>query len=599
MCDGTDILKPNPSCGRPLGMALHHRTRRLYVCDAFYGFGVLGPKGGFVTQLSTTADGEPFRFCNAIYVHQPTGNVYFTDASSAYDITQFQTAVSVNDSTGRLLKYDVENKQVTLLFRNLSFAAGVAVDKAEKFALVSEFIGNKTRKIWLQQGHNKHYRSEIVNSLPTPDNIKRTRSDDFWLAAARTDERTESSLLPLGVRINGNGNVLETVNLERWYGNKSVSEVEEFGSKLYIASRLIMFLLSIFVSNFPSMALSEIFRTIQLPPTATGPESMAFELATGRFYVGVADGRILQYNGLTGFVEYGFTGGNRSKALCDGITNPDLGRVCGRPFGLGLHYATNQLYVCDAYLGLMVLGSGTGGRLATPVSVGVEGVPYRFCNGLDVHQLSGNVFFSDSTTAYDFRDAEKGSASNDSTGRLLMYNPNTRRVTVLLKNLPGPSGVAVSQDGSYVLVSNYNANNTIKFWLMGPRADTYDIVNTQARPNNIQRTLMGDYWQAAAMVKQSTQTLVPIGQRINSFGNVIQTANFERWQNERQQYCGVVLKQLRSQRPRKHQSRISAQIFPAAAEGRISRKGEIASEYSRIFLKEARISGWCLRFGLG
>ncbi|KAL4283433.1 hypothetical protein GQ457_16G022280 [Hibiscus cannabinus] len=58
-----------------------------------------------------------------------------------------------------------------------------------------------------------------------------------------------------------------------------------------------------------------------------------------------------------------------------------------------------------------------------------------------------------------------------------------------------------------------------------------------------------------------------------------------------QQYCGVVLKQLISQRPRKHQSRISAQIFPAAAEGRITRKGEIASKYSRIILKEARISG--------
>ncbi|KAK8680385.1 hypothetical protein V6N13_109331 [Hibiscus sabdariffa] len=122
----------------------------------------------------------------------------------------------------------------------------------------------------------------------------------------------------------------------------------------------------------------------------------------------------------------------------------------------------------------MVLSSGTGVRTQTPVSVGVEGVPYRFCNGLDVHQPSGNVFFSDSGTAYDLRDAEKGSASNDSTGRLLMYNPNTRRVTVLLKNLPGPSGVAVSQDGSYVLVTNYNANNTIKLWLMGPRADTYE-----------------------------------------------------------------------------------------------------------------------------
>ncbi|KAL4283097.1 hypothetical protein GQ457_16G021230 [Hibiscus cannabinus] len=40
-----------------------------------------------------------------------------------------------------------------------------------------------------------------------------------------------------------------------------------------------------------------------------------------------------------------------------------------------------------------------------------------------------------------------------------------------------------------------------------------------------------------------------------------------------QQYCRVVLKQLRSQRPRKHQGRVSAKIFPATAEGRISREG--------------------------
>ncbi|XP_039063318.1 protein STRICTOSIDINE SYNTHASE-LIKE 11-like [Hibiscus syriacus] len=369
-------------------MALHHRTKRLYVCDAFHGFGVLGPKGGFVTPLSTAADAEPFRFCNAVYVHQPTGNVYFTDAS-------------IN----------------LLLLSNMAY-----------------------------------------------------------------------------------------INM------------------------LIMFLLSFFVSCFPSVFRCEIFRTIPLPPAATGPQSIAFELATGRFYVGVADGRILQYNGLNGFAEHGFTGRNRSKALCDGVTDPDLGRACGRPFGLGLHYATNQLYICDGYIGLMVLGSG--GRLAAPVSTGAEGVPYRYCMGIDVHQLSGNVFFSDYTTAYDLRDAAKGLAPNDSTdstGRLLMYNPSTRRVTVLLRNLSGPAGVAVSQDGSYVLVSNYNSNNTIRFWLMGPRADTYDIVNIQVRPKNIQRTLLGDYWQAAAMVKQATQTLVPIGQRINGSGRVLQTLNLEQW----------------------------------------------------------------------
>ncbi|KAB2020380.1 hypothetical protein ERO13_D07G061900v2 [Gossypium hirsutum] len=292
----------------------------------------------------------------------------------------------------------------------------------------------------------------------------------------------------------------------------------------YINTLLIMF----FVFCFPSMVLSESFRSIQLPPNVTGPESIAFELATGRFYVGVTDGRILQYNGPTvGFMEFGSTGRNRTKTMCDGITDPDLGPMCGRPLGLGFHYATNQLYVCDAYLGLMVLGSGR--RLATPLSTGVEGVPYRFCNGLDVHQLSGNVFFTDSTTNYDLRNASKGLESNDSTGRLLMYNPSNNRVTVLLKNLPGPAGVAVSQDGLYALVSNYNANNTIRFWLRGPRADTYEIINFQARPNNIQRTLVGDFWEAAAMVKQSTQTLVPIGQRISGLGLVLQTVNFERW----------------------------------------------------------------------
>ncbi|KAK8583946.1 hypothetical protein V6N13_109337 [Hibiscus sabdariffa] len=145
MCDGTDILKPNPGCGRPLGMAL------------------LAPSDEKIVRFT---DSE-FWVLKVVF--------------------QFQTAVSVNDSTGRLLKCDVENKQVT------------------------------------------------------PDNIKRTRLDDFWLAAAKTDQRTEPSLLPLGLRINGN--VLQTVlNLERWYGNKSVSEVEEFGSKLYIASRLVDFI---------------------------------------------------------------------------------------------------------------------------------------------------------------------------------------------------------------------------------------------------------------------------------------------------------------------------------------------------------------------
>ncbi|KAK8659062.1 hypothetical protein V6N13_029276 [Hibiscus sabdariffa] len=277
------------------------------------------------------------------------------------------------------------------------------------------------------------------------------------------------------------------------------------------------------------MLLSQSFRSLQLPPNATGPESIAFESGpvTGRFYVGIADGRILQYNGpRVGFLDFGFTGPNRSKRVCDGTMDPDLGPTCGRPLGLAFHYSSNKLYICDVYFGLMVLGSA--GKQATQVSAAADGQPYRFCKGLDVHQLTGNVLFTDFGVVKDPRKTSK-TLNTDSKGRLLMYEPETDRVTVLLKNLSGPAGVAVSQDGAYVLVSNFIGNNTIRYWLRGPGANTYESINFQERPDNIRRTVVGDFWRAAAMVKQPAQSVVPIGQRMDGFGRVSRTINLEAW----------------------------------------------------------------------
>ncbi|MFQ6655719.1 hypothetical protein Gotur_026143 [Gossypium turneri] len=250
------------------------------------------------------------------------------------------------DSTGRLLKYDAKTKEVTVLFRNLSLAAGVAVDEEEKFVMVTDFTANRTRKI-------THFR--------------------FWLAAAWVDPRIDSGLLPTGVRINGNGTVLETVNLERWYGNKSVFEVQEF-------------------------AIS--FTKIRLPKNATGPEALAFELTIPRFFTGIADGRILKYLGpAIGFEEFGFAAPNRPKSVCDGTETANPNPVCGRPLGMALHHRTNQLYVCDAFFRFGVLGPRGG--LVTQLSIAADGEPYRFCNGVDVHQPTGNVYFTNASSIFD------------------------------------------------------------------------------------------------------------------------------------------------------------------------------------------------------
>ncbi|KAE8661741.1 hypothetical protein F3Y22_tig00113724pilonHSYRG00132 [Hibiscus syriacus] len=197
-----------------------------------------------------------------------------------------------------------------------------------------------------------------------------------------------------------------------------------------------------------------------MPTKAYGLESMAFESGpvTGRFYVRIA-----------GFLDFGFTSPNRSKRMCDGTTDPDLGPTCGRPLSLAFHYPSNKL------------------------------------------------------------NASKALNTNDTTGRLLMYDPNTDRVTVLMKNLSGPAGVAISQDGAYVLVSNFIGNNTIRYWLRGPRANTYDSIDFQERPDNIRRTVVGDFWRAAAVLKQPAQSLIPVAQRIDVFGRASRTVNLEAW----------------------------------------------------------------------
>ncbi|XWS51286.1 hypothetical protein CRYUN_Cryun12cG0163800 [Craigia yunnanensis] len=113
----------------------------------------------------------------------------------------------------------------------------------------------------------------------------------------------------------------------------------------------------VFLHCFPSMALSVTFNKIQLPPNATGPEALAFELGTERFYTGIADGRILKYQGRTaGFVDFGFAAPNRSKSVCDGTDTANPNPACGRALGFALHHTTKKLYVCDAFFGFGVLG---------------------------------------------------------------------------------------------------------------------------------------------------------------------------------------------------------------------------------------------------
>lgn len=127
--------------------------------------------------------------------------------------------------------------------------------------------------------------------------------------------------------------------------------------------------------------------------------------------------------------------------------------------------------------------------------------------------------------------------SGDATGRLLKYDPGTNNVTVVLKGLAGAAGTAVSHDGMFVLVAEFNANRILRLWLRGPRASTVEtLVSFRGRPVSIRRNAAGNFWVAVNNLDNLTPPTPKFtGQRINYFGSIVGTVSFD------DQYGGAVL----------------------------------------------------------
>lgn len=86
---------------------------------------------------------------------------------------------------------------------------------------------------------------------------------------------------------------------------------------------------------------------------------------------------------------------------CRGSQNPNLEHVCGRPLGLRFNDKTGELFVADAYLGLLVVGPDD--KFATPIAKQAQGVEFHVTNGLDIDPDSGAVYFTDSSMRFQRR----------------------------------------------------------------------------------------------------------------------------------------------------------------------------------------------------
>ncbi|CAL4905802.1 unnamed protein product [Urochloa decumbens] len=270
-------------------------------------------------------------------------------------------------------------------------------------------------------------------------------------------------------------------------------------------------------------------RSVRLPLRGSllrGPESVAFNGDIGP-YSGVSDGRVLKWNGpVRGWTTYAYSPGYDVKACTASRTRPAevTESKCGRPLGLRFHYESGNLYIADAYKGLMRVGPG-GGEAKVLVNK-ADGVPLRFTNGVDVDQVTGDVYFTDSSMNYQRSQHERVTATRDSTGRLIKYDPKKNRVTVLQSGITYPNGLAISADRTHLVVALTGPCKLMRYWIKGPKAGSSEpLADLPGYPDNVRADIKGGFWVALHREKME----LPIGPdshllavRINVDGKIVQ-----------------------------------------------------------------------------
>ncbi|KAL2328389.1 hypothetical protein Fmac_021816 [Flemingia macrophylla] len=229
-----------------------------------------------------------------------------------------------------------------------------------------------------------------------------------------------------------------------------------------------------------------------------GPESIAFDPLGRGPYTGLADGRIVFWNGHS-WLHFAHTSPNRSE-ICNPIASATpfsyvkTEHICGRPLGLRFDKKTGDLYIADAYFGLLKVGPEGG--LATSLVTEVEGVPLIFTNDVDV-DAEGNVYFTVSSFLYQRRNFVQLAFSAEDSGKVVKYNPATKEITVLMRNIQFPNGISLSKDGSFFVFCEGAVGRLRKYWLKGDKAGTSEILAIlPGYPDNVRVNKDGDFWVA-------------------------------------------------------------------------------------------------------
>ena len=221
-------------------------------------------------------------------------------------------------------------------------------------------------------------------------------------------------------------------------------------------------------------------------PVGFAPEHVACD-ETGNLYTGIEGGAILR-RGLDG-------------------TWQILGNTGGRPLGLR---ADNEggVWVADSIKGILHVDAG--GDITSLVTEH-EGQRLKFVDDLDVDS-SGNIWFSDASMRYDYRQVGLDFFEGSRTGRLLRYDAASQRTEVMLEGLFFANGVTLGPEEHYVLVNETGMGRVHRLWLEGAQAGESEVFvdALPGTPDNIRFDGVDTFWIALPALRNSIDLMASL-----------------------------------------------------------------------------------------
>ncbi|KAB1201765.1 Protein YLS2 [Morella rubra] len=212
-----------------------------------------------------------------------------------------------------------------------------------------------------------------------------------------------------------------------------------------------------------------------------GPEDVAYDPSSGVIYTGCADGWIYRVT----------VNDSASDMAVEKWINTG-----GRPLGIAVG-GNGEVVVADSEKGLLkVTAEGT----VEPLTDEANGQKFKLTDGVDVAH-NGIVYFTDASYKYSVNEFLWDILEGKPHGRLLSYDPATKRTELLIPNLYFANGVAVSPDQNHVIFCETPLRRCRKYHLQGKEKGRVDdfVDNLPGFPDNIRYDGEGHYWIGLSM----------------------------------------------------------------------------------------------------